>query len=245
MKINKIDNEIKTETSHVSDIPQAFDLPEVSTQSEAYHDDEEISINEESLGDSVDAESSPENGTENSAESVHSAESPIYMENEREKSRGIKDEKGKPFDPSMHNFPPEKTASGIWKKLPKSKREKVDPENGKTILPADTNIKCLRDAEKSARFYDTAHVMLFGAEAKGDKNQISALTESFEKFYQENGAVEIPAHWELAITCLDHTTEIIKRPTIFERVQLGAIKLYMKIKGKKQGEKDEEKTGDE
>ena len=228
-KIDKSQN-LESEVSHTSEIPTDFELPQVTEQSQEYHDSEINDIGKNtSFNDSGD-ESHSQNHDENSGLET-SSESPIFMEDEREKSRGIKDDKGKPYDPAMHVFPPEKTPSGIWKKLPKSQREKKDVETGKTILPADTNIKCRRDAEKSAHFYDTIHVMLFGEEGKAKNEQLAALTDSFERFYQENGALNIPPHWELAVTCLDHTTEIVKRPSIFERVQVWGIKLIMKFRG--------------
>lgn len=243
MKIDKIKTEEKNQINN--NIPTDFDLPEITAESESYHDAEIINSEIDNDDDeSFNGDSDELATSQDSVESVSNSESPIYMEDEREKSRGILDDKNKPFDPSVHAYPPEKTPSGIWRKLSKSKREKIDPENGKTILATQSNLSCTRDAEKSSHFYDTVHVLAFGKDAKGTDEQLKALKDSFERFYQENGSLDIPPHWELALTCLDHTTEIIKRPSIFERVQVFGVKMYMKFKGVKQPEKnnDEKET---
>lgn len=210
-----------------------FETPEISSQSEAYHDSDELAKISDSaaLPGQESADSDTDDIERDAVTLSRNDEAATFLEDEREKARGLLDDKEKPYDPAMHVFPPEKTPSGIWKKLPKSQREKKDPETGKTVLPTKTNLSCRRDAEKSARFYDTIHCVVFGAEAKATSEQVGALTDSFERFYQENGAIEIPPHVELALTCLDHTTEIIKRPSVTEKFKLLMVKTYFTFNG--------------
>jgi hypothetical protein len=230
-KSEKSEN-LETENPQNSDFGLSVELPEVTDTSTDYHDDEFLQTSENdaeasdtespeagALSDSDESSQSPDSGTQYTAE------------DDREKWRGVEDDKGKPYDPSQHIYPPEKTATGRWKKIPKSQRVKND--EGKEVLPTHSNITCRRDAEKAARFYDTIHCVIFGKDGKATKEQETALTDSFEKYFQENGALDLPPSVELGMTCLDHTTEIIKRPSIFERVQMWGVKLYLKFKGVK------------
>ena len=192
----------------------SMELPEATEVSQSYHDDEFITNLEDSEQNQDVSETSNNPSDHVTVES--NSESSILLDEEREKARGIKDDKGKEFDPSIHVFPPEKTPSGIWKKLPKSKRKNDD---GKEVLPTVTNATIKRSAEKAANLYDTAHILAFGEDGKADAKQLGKLSESFERFFQEKGAIDLPPHLDLIVTCISHSTEVCKRPTVTERIK--------------------------
>ncbi len=200
------------ESNATPEFSLSIDLPEVSEVDESnYHDSEYGSITESNADDSAE--------NEQKSDTVIGENNPnaVALHEERERSRGIKDDKGREYDPSLHVFPPEKTASGIWKKIPKSQR--VVNDSGEVILPTQSNASIKRQAEKVAGWYDNLHLMLFGAEAKATNEQLADLSKSFESYLQESGGIELPPYLDVLFTCVTHSTEVVKRPSVFERLQ--------------------------
>ena len=237
MKTDKTqENQVVSESE--SPIKLSMELPEVSEVSTEYHDDEFLANSEkpeenQGVTDNNENKSDTVIGEKNSG----SSDSTIVLDEEREKVRGIKDDKGKAYDPALHVFPPEKTPSGIWKKLPKSQRG-VNKE-GKETLPTKTNASVRKSAEKFAQLYDSAHILFFGEDGKADTKQISKLSDSFERYFQEAGSIDLPPHLDVLFTCVTHSTEICKRPTVTERIK-GKLAVWAVKKQLKKAFKNEQ-----
>jgi len=180
-----------------------FELPSESEQT-VYHDDVETEI----IND--DNESGDE-----------------YSANEY---RGLLDEKGAPFDPSLHKSPPEKTAGGKWKRIPKREREQTQ-ESGE--IP-EANATNRMEAQKAALVYAGLHGAIFPQDCKPSSEHLNMLTDSIEQYFNENGAIEMPAGLNVALAMGMYSQEIATRPTNFEKLKKWGKSLSEKWRDKRE-----------
>lgn len=173
-----------------------MELPPVSEQV-VYHDDDKGEII-----DSSDREPDNHNFDELDAEKANDY-------------RGLKDDKGVAFDPSLHSAPPEKTPSGRWKKIPKREREKRT-ENGEQI---ECNASNRMEAQKAASIYASLHGIPFPTDCAPNPDNFKMLTDSIEQYYNENGAVEMSAGLNLLLSCGMYTQEVATRQTNLDKVK--------------------------
>lgn len=188
-------------------------------------------------GEDTGFKDEPENETPEQSETGESVE---YNEiDEAEKYRGTPDDKGKPYDPMIHVFPPEKTATGRWKKIPKSKL-------ADKVKETEPNISYRREAEKMANLYAAIHQIPFGNDGKPtSRDDLLPLVDSWERYMMENGKTEIPAGLDLAITSGLYTFEICQREPNRKKLKDWFAPLLEKIGfGKKKREKKENAQSD-
>jgi hypothetical protein len=133
-----------------------------------------------------------------------------------ESLRGTLDEKGTAFDPSMHLFPAEKTASGKWRRISKTQREQQS-----TIEVADnSNANVRLQAQKAAALYAGAHGLIYGVEAAPtDKAFYVGLVDSLEQYMLINGTVDIPPSLDLALSMGMFTHNVATKPTNIEHTK--------------------------
>lgn len=173
-----------------------MELPPVSEKI-VYHDDDKGEII-----DGSDGESDNHNFDESTEEQTN-------------EYRGLKDDKGVAFDPSLHSTPPEKTPSGRWKKIPKREREKL-AGSGVDIEPNATN---RMEAQKAASIYASLHGLPFPSDCAPNPDNFKMLTDSIEQYYNENGAIELSAGLNLLLSCGMYSQEVATRPTNFDKVK--------------------------
>lgn len=152
--------------------------------------------------------------------------------------RGTPDDKGKPFDPTLHVFPPEKTATGRWKKIPKSER----PERSDAEQMATPNAAYRREAAKVATMYAQLHTLALGPDAGILSEQdLVPMIDAWEAKYNEDGLKQMSPNLQIALTSFLYTLGVTQRPTIKERL----TNLWYKLRKKKKPQKPEKAKADE
>lgn len=174
----------------------AMELPPVSEKI-VYHDDDK--------GEIIDV-------GDDAADNHNFDESAEEPTNEY---RGLKDDKGIAFDPTLHSAPPEKTPSGRWKKIPKREREKL-AGSGVDIEPNATN---RMEAQKAASIYASLHGLPFPTDCAPNPDNFKMLTDSIEQYYNENGAIELSAGLNLLLSCGMYTQEVATRQSNLDKVK--------------------------
>lgn len=170
-------------------------------------------------------------------------ESDAHSEYNAESVRGLKDDKGVGFDPTLHIYPPEKTPSGRWKKIPKSKREKMVKEDGAEVEP---NEAIRLNAQKAAQLYALAHTIPFGQNGLPETSaDLNILTDSFERYLVETGNVDIPPHLDALLSMGIYTQGIATRPTNMKRISNWFARVKAKLAKKKETSKSGLKAAQE
>lgn len=124
---------------------------------------------------------------------------------EAEKYRGNPDGKGKPYDPLIHFYPPEQTATGRWKKLPKSETQKKASET-------ESNAGYRNEAQKLALLWAQLHQIPFGAHGALDNmNSLIPMIDDLERYMLENGKTDIPAGLSVLISTSLYSLGVCQR----------------------------------
>lgn len=162
-----------------------------------------------------------------------------------EEYRGVKDEKGNPFDPALHVFPPEKTAGGKWRRIPKKERDQrlATGQTSEGVDAPESNAGNRLDAQKMAALYAGVHSTIYGAEnARPNPVYFNDLTDSIEQYFNEHGSIELPASVQLVMSAGLYSHEISTRESNIQKTRnliggiLGKIKGMFKRKEKKADE---------
>ena len=179
-----------------------FELPPVSEQSNDFiHDDPEPDDNE--------------------PEHVHGFEEI----SEAEKHRGALDDKGQPYDPLIHAYPPEKTGKlQKWKKKPKKDVEQA------AVNDVKSNASYRGEAQKFATLYGESHRLLFGKGGYVVKDELIPLVDSLERYMLENGHTQISAGWDVLLSSGMYSFAVTQRETNKEKVNKWFSGLYNSIK---------------
>lgn len=174
--------------------PLAFTLPDVSETAGDFVDDPEP----ETGGFDVSGEYQPGETSDN---------------NPGEDYRGTPDDKGYPYDPAIHSYPPEKTGKlGKWKKKPKAQQSKGgdnEPQH---------NASYRKQAAQYAALYAHAHVSLFGKDGTIDREAIVPLVDSLEQYFIENGNKDLPPGVAVGLSAFNYSATIASRPPNKEKV---------------------------
>lgn len=161
--------------------------------------------------------------------------------NEAEKHRGALDDKGNPYDPLIHAYPPEKTGKlQKWKKLPKKQVQQ------KAVDDVKSNASYRGEAQKFATLYGESHRLLFGQGGHVVKEELLPLVDSLERYMLENGHTELSAGWDVLLSSGMYSFAITQRESNKEKVQkwFGGIWTSLKsLVGIK--EKDKKETKDD
>lgn len=152
--------------------------------------------------------------------------------------RGTLDEKGKEFDPSLHRYPPELTATGRWRKLPKNEQRRAPDEQLDT-----NNAAYLREGEKMARLYADLHQIPFGPDGGLlDKSDLLQMRDAWAAKYAEDGLQQMAPIWQIILSSGLYTLGVVQRPTIWERVRAWYL---ITFKGKKPDARSNSREHDE
>ena len=143
--------------------------------------------------------------------------------------RGMLDDKGVSFDPTIHTAPPEKTPSGRWKRIPKNQREKISSGD----VEIEPNASNRKEAQKAALMYASLHGLIFPEDCAPNPDNLTSLIDSVEQYYNENGAIELPAGVNLAMAAGMYSQEIATRPTNLQKVKNWISKVVTKAKEKR------------
>lgn len=164
--------------------------------------------------DEVSGSGSPGNpDTSNSANNDQFAQD--EQARKRAEYRGMLDEKGKQFDPSIHLEPPELTPTGRWKRIPKAKRESM--ANNEEQIEANINYR--KEAQKSALIYATLHAIPFPGDSKPQPEVFNGLVDSIERYYMEKCIKESPVEIDLIMSMGIYTQNIVTRPSNWEKTK--------------------------
>lgn len=128
--------------------------------------------------------------------------------------RGMLDDKGVGFDPSIHSAPPEKTPSGRWKRIPKREREQRDGNETTKIEP---NAAAAIEAQKMASLYGALHAIPFGSGAVIEKTEIIILADSIERYFNANGITQTPPGLDVALSAGLYSLGVSQRPSNVEK----------------------------
>lgn len=140
-----------------------------------------------------------------------------------ERVRGTLDDKGVAFDPALHSYPPEKTAGGKWRRIPKAQREGI-PE-AQQIPPNAAN---RMEAQKMAFLYAGSHTIFFGAKGGAiNPDEILPLVDATERYFNENGVIKTPPALDLALSAGVYSLTVSQRPSNVEKTAA----FFSKIKG--------------
>lgn len=165
--------------------------------------------------------------------------SPEPKRDDPESARGLLDDKGAAFDPSLHVYPPEKTAGGKWRRIPKRQRE-AQQESGEIAEPNSAN---RMEAQKAASIYASLHAVPFPDDFKPTAESFAMLTDAIEQYYNENGAIELPADLNLGLVMAQYTAEIAQRESNIEKVKRWGRAAWGFVSGsKKRKQKDVAKS---
>ncbi|MEG9862954.1 MAG: hypothetical protein V6Z82_06975 [Flavobacteriales bacterium] len=151
-----------------------------------------------------------------------------------EEYRGVKDEKGNPFDPALHVFPPEKTAGGKWRRIPKKERDKrlTTGQTSEGIEAPESNASNRLDAQKMAAMYAGLHSSIYGVEnARPNPAYFNDLTDSIEQYFNEHGSIELPASVQLIMSAGLYSHEISTRESNIQKTRNLIGGIFGKIKG--------------
>lgn len=162
------------------------------------------------------------------AEQVEDENAPVmgFSENsEAEKHRGALDDKGHPYDPLLHAYPPEKTGKlQKWKKLPKKQVQQ------KAVEDVKSNASYRGEAQKFATLYGESHRLLFGEGGHVVKEELLPLVDSLERYMLENGHTEISAGWDVLLSSGMYSFAVTQRETNKEKVKKWFGSIYSSIK---------------
>lgn len=179
-------------------------------------------VSEQSVYQSGEADASASEGLDNAGESVPSPDEAERLKSEQaaarareaEQYRGLRDDNGREFDPSIHVVPPEKTPTGRWKRKGKKQQQK-QAENGEQ--ETTSNIDYRKEAQKAAILYASLHAIPFPTDSKPNPQQFSMLTDAIEQYYMAEGIQEIPPSINLLLSAGMYSQEIVTRPTNLEK----------------------------
>lgn len=185
----------------------SFELPEVSEQTNDFidSDEENAQVDEtphiplgESQGESIQVDPA-------------------------EQHRGALDNKGNPYDPAIHAYPPEMTGKlQKWKRKPKAQREQQ--------TKVDSNAMFRKQAQNFAYLYANAHVTLFGQSGEMDKEALMPLVDSLETYFQEEGLKELSPKAQVLLSGVNYSTVICTREKNAEKLKRWFNPLVTKVK---------------
>ncbi len=200
-------SDVGTETPNVAGVGFLdMELPPISEQI-VYHDD-----------DKGETEPETTQGVKTDTFKVDQDASTEY--------RGMLDAKGVSFDPTIHIAPPEKTPSGRWKRIPKNQREKISSGD----VEIEPNASNRMEAQKAALMYAGLHGLIFPEDCAPNPGNLNNLIDSVEQYYNENGAIELPAGLNLTIAAGMYSQEVAVRPSNLRKVKTWIGKVSNKFK---------------
>jgi len=143
-----------------------------------------------------------------------------------DKLRGTLSDKGEPWDPELHSWPPNMTQAGAWKK--RRKRKSGEPEG-------QPNAEFRAAAQNAAILYANLNFIALGEGAEIDKEVLPMVVDGFENYYKEKGIQEIPAWAGVVLGCANYSFTVATKPKPKERVK----GWYQSLKGMFKRDKEE------
>lgn len=178
----------------------SFELPEVSEQTSDFIDSDE-------------EQAQPENET---------VFTQVEEQEETDQFRGLMDEKGNAFDPTIHKTPPEKTPTGRWKRLSKTQKQQTTQK--------ESNAVYAKAAQNAAVSYANLHVSLFGKEGYIEKDALPMLSDALEAYFIENGVEEFDPKWQVLIAAGNYSTIVCTREKNADKLKAWFNPLFKKVK---------------
>jgi hypothetical protein len=156
-------------------------------------------------------------------------------EGDPDKYRGMLDSSGNSYDPERHLYPPEKTRTGRWRKLPRAQLAQKAAEGGEA--PGETAANIRGEAQKLATLYATAHLIPFGSGGAIKSPELVPLIDAYERFMLVHGVIETPPGLDAALTSFTYSATVAQRPGNIERVKNWGGRLWQWIQEKRTGRK--------
>lgn len=181
-----------------------FELPPVTETSNDF------------IGADVDPDASPDLDTVSEADAA-------------ERYRGTLDDKGNPYDPAVHDYPPQKTGKlKKWKRKPKDKRLNDGEVSANEPM---SNAAYRGEAEKLARVYGNLHLFPFGnAGAIKSIDDLLPLVDDLERYFLEKGHKEIDPTYAVLISAANYSIDVCRREPNAEKLKRWFAPLFTKIK---------------
>ena len=141
-----------------------------------------------------------------------------------EQFRGTRSTNGRDsYDPSVHLFPPEETATGRWRKIPGRKRDETRARlaaDGIGALDEMPNAAYRKEAQKYAELYGNSHSLFFGTDGRIEsRDELTPMIDAIEGYLSEHGYSSMPAGWSVALTCASYTVGVCTRESNAEKVK--------------------------
>lgn len=209
-----------------SDSPFVFTLPPVTDTSEDYADADEARAAIEGEGEDA------------SGIKVNTAPSdpPQPPEGDPEKYRGQLDQHGNVYNPERHRYPPEKTATGRWRKHPRKTLE-AKTLDGPDVTPADIRA----EAQKLAMLYGSLHLIPFGADGAVKAPELVPLIDAYERYMMAHGAVHTPPSLDAVLSSAAYTAGVAQRPGNIDKAKNWTARAWAWVKEKSTGRKSKAK----
>lgn len=190
----------------------SFTLPDITEKEDDYISDEI----DDPLNDAV--------------ESDYTTEQTTIKEEQKNSYRGQMSESGELFDPTIHKSPPSQTKLGKWRKISKTKNNE-NIESGE-----HQNADYMQEAQKAAILYANLHMIPFGEKGALKSTQdITALSNSFQRYFMEKGLTEIPVGLDVLLTGFNYSSMVCQREGNIEKVKKFFGKMKNIFKGNKAG----------
>lgn len=137
-------------------------------------------------------------------------DSELSKEQKIDKLRGTLSDKGEPWDPELHSWPPNQTQAGAWKK--RRKRKSGESEG-------QPNAEFRAAAQNAAILYANINYIALGEGAEIDQQVLPMVVDGFETYYKEKGIQEIPAWASVVLGCANYSFTVATKPKPKERVK--------------------------